>query len=95
MRWNIAWRSARWRAGSSAVMVVVATVGIAAGTFGPLYLHGADQSVLQATLRNAPAGDTGLTLLADDGRVSAGQLYRAAGLAPEPPTGRPSTGTRS
>jgi hypothetical protein len=69
-------------------MVVVATVGIAAGTFGPLYLHGADQSVLQATLRSAPAGDTGLTLLADDGRVTAGQLYRAAGLAPGAPNGQ-------
>ena len=88
MRWGIAWRSVRWRAGSSAVMVAVATVGIAAGTFGPLYLHGADQSVLQATLRSAPAGDTGLTLLADDDRVTAGQLYRAAGLAPRAPNGR-------
>jgi hypothetical protein len=82
VRLQIALRSLRWRVGASLVMLAVAVVGVSAGTFGPIYLQGADQSVLQATLRTTTTGDTGLSLLADDTTVTVAQMERAAAQAP-------------
>jgi hypothetical protein len=87
MRLQIAWRSLRWRAGASAALLAVAVMGIAAGTFGPVYLQGANRSIVQFTLRSAPAGDTGLTLLARSGAVTVNDIRRVAALAPHAPNG--------
>ena len=40
----------RWRIGGSAAMFVVALLGVGVGAYGPLYFHGADQSVLDTSL---------------------------------------------
>jgi putative ABC transport system permease protein len=86
-RLQIAWRSLRWRAGASIAMLIVATVGLAASAFGPIYLQGAGQSVLQATLRGAPVGAAGLSLLANNDSVTAEQVVHAAEHAPRTPSG--------
>ena len=57
----------RWRAGSSLCMFVVSVFGVGIGAFGPIYLHSADQSILNATLRDAPPGNAGLMLSAAPG----------------------------
>jgi hypothetical protein len=63
-------------------MLAVATVGIGAGTFGPIYLHGADQSVLQAALHNALPANIGLSLDAGTNRITPSQMTSAATSAP-------------
>ena len=89
MRVQIAWRSLRWRAGASVALLAVAVMGIGAGTFGPVYLQGANQSIVQFTLRSAPPGDTGLTLLARSGAVTVNDIHRVAALAPHASNGDP------
>jgi hypothetical protein len=59
-------------------MVVVAIAAVAAGAFGPIYRGEADQSVLLSTLRAAPAGNDGLTLLPRAGPGAATRLVRAS-----------------
>ena len=54
----------RWRLGSSLGMLIIAVVAVATGAFGPIYLHSADQTVLNGTLGSAPPGNVGLTLQA-------------------------------
>jgi hypothetical protein len=70
-------------------MLLVAVAGIAVGTFGPIYLHGADQSVLQSTLQAAPSGNVGLTLLPLNGAGATGRFGAAAGALPRPAGGPP------
>ena len=67
----------RWRAGASLSMLVVAIAAIAAGAFGPIYLSEADHSVLLSTLRAAPLGNIGLTLIPTPGQDGAGRLRAA------------------
>ena len=52
----------RWRLGSSLAMLIIAVVAVATGAFGPIYLHSADQAVLNGALGSAPPGNVGLTL---------------------------------
>jgi putative ABC transport system permease protein len=88
IRLHIAWRSLRWRLGASLIMLTVATVGIAAASFGPIFLRGGDQSVLQAKLDAANPANVGLSLLAANDHVSPGQLRHAAQSVPPGPGGR-------
>lgn len=68
-------------------MLVVAVVGVAVGAFGPIYLHSADQSILDTTLSASAPGDTGLIL--EPNRLNgAPQLSTAAATLPSPGGGR-------
>jgi putative ABC transport system permease protein len=89
IRLQIAWRSLRWRLGASLIMLTVATVGIAAASFGPIFLRGADQSVLSSTLRAADPSNVGLTLLAANDHVTPNELDQAADSVPSAPGGQP------
>ena len=66
-------------------MLIIAVVAVATGAFGPIYLHSADQAVLNGALGSAPPGNVGLTLQprVGDGRVrlmdSADRVPRAGG----------------
>ncbi len=71
----------RWRAGATVSMVLVAIVAITAGTFGPVYLSEADHSVLLSTLRDAPAGNSGIELIASGTRDPRDRLIGATGAA--------------
>lgn len=71
----------RWRLGSSLAMLVIAIAAVATGAFGPMYLHSANQSVLNATLDSAPPGNRGLTLEPARGSGSP-LLLRAADRVP-------------
>ena len=73
----------RWRAGTSLAMFAVAVFAVAAGAFGPMYLHSADQSILNGVLRDAPTGNTGLTFEANSGNGSPTRLLSAAGSVPQ------------
>jgi putative ABC transport system permease protein len=75
--------------GASLIMLTVATVGVAAATFGPVFLQGSDQSVLHDSLLSAVPGNVGLTLLAGNDHVTPRQLHHAAALVPLTPTGQP------
>lgn len=77
------WRSLKWRAGSSAMFLVVAVAAIMAATAGPIYLRAADQSLVSAALGQAPPVDTGVTLSAAPNRsVTPAQLLAAAATVP-------------
>ena len=76
-------------------MLTVATVGIAAASFGPIFLRGADQSVLTSTLHAADSGNVGLTLLAANDHVTVNQLDDAADAVPAAPGGRAVFGSGS
>lgn len=52
----------RWRARSSLAMFAVAVFSAGAAAFGPIYLHSADQLVLDRTLVHAAPGIAGLQL---------------------------------
>jgi putative ABC transport system permease protein len=93
IRLHIVWRSLRWRLGSSLIMLTVATLGIAAASFGPIFLRGGDESVLQATLRAADPSNVGLSLLAVNDRVSPAQLRHAAQSVPAGPAGQGAYGS--
>jgi hypothetical protein len=69
-------------------MVLVAVTAIAAGTFGPIYLSEADHSVLLSTLRAAPPGNDGLTLIPSSPAGSLAALLRASDAVPREPDGR-------
>ena len=76
----------RWRLGSSLAMLIIALVAVATGAFGPIYLHSADQAVLNGALGSAPPGNVGLTLQpARDGSV---RLTDAADRVPRAGGGR-------
>lgn len=68
-------------------MLVIAIVAVATGAFGPIYLHSADQAVLNGTLGSAPPGNVGLTLQprVGDGSV---RLMDAADRVPRESGGR-------
>lgn len=57
-------RSLRWRAGASLTLLLVATGATLAAAGGPIYIHGADETVLHGVLDQAPVPDRGLTLAA-------------------------------
>jgi putative ABC transport system permease protein len=73
--------------GASVAMLVVAVVGIAVGTFGPVYLNSADQSVLASTLDAQPAGNSGLSILAEEGQTGPAGLRRILQGAPRSGSG--------
>jgi putative ABC transport system permease protein len=77
----------RWRAGTTTAMLVVAVVGVGIGAFGPLYLHGADQSILNSTLAGAPPGVLGLTMEPAQTPGSSAQLSSANARVPRPNAG--------
>ncbi len=52
----------RWRARSSLAMFAVAVFSAGAAAFGPIYLHSADQLVLDRTLVHAAPGNAGIQL---------------------------------
>lgn len=64
----------RWRAGSTLALLAVSVVAVGVGAFGPVYLHSANQSILDATLAGAPSGADGLTLQPADETARPGQL---------------------
>jgi putative ABC transport system permease protein len=59
-------------------MLLVAIGAVAAGTFGPIYLNETDHSVLLSTLRSAPEGNSGITLLPSEARDPLDRLLRAS-----------------
>ena len=62
-------------------MLIIAVVAVATGAFGPIYLHSADQAVLNGALGSAPPGNVGLTLQPRAGAGSV-RLMDAAGRVP-------------
>jgi putative ABC transport system permease protein len=82
VRLQIAWRSLRYRLGATLAMLAVAAVGVAAGAFGPIYLHGADESVLQTSLRGSVPANIGLSLNSVSDQVRIGQMEHAAAEVP-------------
>ncbi len=64
-------------------MFAVAVFAVGAGAFGPIYLHGADQTILNGVLRDAPVGNTGLTFEAQSGNGSPTRLLTAAASVPQ------------
>ncbi|MHB1775688.1 MAG: hypothetical protein ACYCU7_06850 [Acidimicrobiales bacterium] len=77
----------RWRAWSSLAMFAVAVFAAAAGAFGPVELHSADQAILDGTLAAGVPANLGLTLQPQSGRGSAAALVAAARSAPRPAGG--------
>jgi hypothetical protein len=71
-------------------MLAVAVAAVGAGAFGPIYLHSADQSVLDGVLASAPSGTTGITVEQATGtHTSVARLRAVARQVPQPTTGRP------
>ena len=68
-------------------MLVIAVVAVATGAFGPIYLHSADQAVLNGALGSAPPGNVGLTLQPGAGDRSV-RLMDAADRVPRAGGGR-------
>ena len=68
-------------------MFVVALLGVAVGAYGPLYLQGADRSVLDSSLAAAPVDRTGLTLTPESAGAGSRRLAQAALAVPRPPGG--------
>ncbi len=88
-RLALLWRGMRWRLGTSALLLVVATVAVFAATAGPLYLATADGTVLHGTLVGAGASQTAVTALATvESRQAAGLAARALALERASPMGR-------
>src|ERR1700677_292767 len=77
----------RWRLGSSLAMLIIAVVAVATGAFGPIYLHSADQAVLNGALGSSPPGNVGLTLQPGVGNGS-DRLTDAADRVPRAGGGR-------
>jgi putative ABC transport system permease protein len=77
----------RWRAGTTVALLAVAVVAVALGAFGPLYLYGADQSILNGTLAGASPGVLGLTMEPVQTPGTTAQLSSAYARVPEPGTG--------
>lgn len=63
-RLGLLWRGLRWRLGTSALLLVVATVAVFSATVGPLYLGTADGTVLRSTLIGQGAAQNSVTALA-------------------------------
>jgi putative ABC transport system permease protein len=58
----LVWRALRWRAGSSMTFFAVSVAAIVAAAAGPVYLHGADQTLLSTTLSSSSVVETGVSL---------------------------------
>ena len=81
----------RWRALASATMVIVAAVGVFAAASGPVFVHAADQSILEERLAaGSPAN--GLSLI-PSGRNGPGSLRSAIAAVPRSPSGAAAFGT--
>jgi putative ABC transport system permease protein len=79
----LTWRAIRWRLSSSVAFFIVATVAMAAAALGPLYLTGADQSIVFTSLSDVAPRLSGVTLTPTAGSVmSADQLAAVADRAP-------------
>lgn len=89
VRLALLWAGLRWRAGSSLAMLAVGALAVLVGALGPVYLHAADQSVLESTLGTAPVGNTGLTILGTRGGTSTRPLEAVAHAVPRSPGGSP------
>lgn len=89
IRLSLLWAGLRWRLAPSLVMAAVAVAGVGAGAFGPIYLHGADQSATDGILDAATPANTGLTLAAPAGAASLPALRSVAAAAPRPAGGSP------
>ncbi len=87
MRWGLLVAGARWRVWSTLSMLAVAVVALALSAFGPLYLHSADQSILNGSLDAAPAANIGLTLQPSGTTASPGALAATAAHVPRAPDG--------
>ena len=85
-RTPLVWRAISWRAGSSAVFLVVAVATVAAAVAGPTYLAAADQSVLQVRLLHEPPSELGYTISAASG-VATASATRLEAIAAEIPGG--------
>lgn len=66
----------RWRARSSMAMFAVAVFSAGAAAFGPIYLHSADQLVLNRTLVHAAPGIAGLQIEPVAGHPKVSSLKR-------------------
>ena len=75
----------RWRALSSTIMVAVGAAAVFAAASGPIYVHAADQSILDARLL-AGAPGTGLTII-PSGSQPLRSLRRATSAVPKAPSG--------
>jgi putative ABC transport system permease protein len=65
-------------------MLAIAAVGTGVGAFGLMYLHGADQVVLNSTMNGATVRDSGLTLVDQSGHGYPAPLLAALTKAPRP-----------
>ncbi len=74
-RLGLLWRGLRWRLGTSALVLLVATLAVLSATAGPLYLGTADGTVLHSTLVGVGASQTAITALATV------ESQRSAGMA--------------
>ena len=72
----------RWRARSSLAMFAVAVFSASAASFGPIYLHSADQLVLNRTLAHAAPGIAGLQIQPAGGHPKLAWLRRFATSVP-------------
>ena len=63
--WAVALRGIRYRPGRSLMVLLLATIAIAAAVLAPAYSRAAQQSVLTDRLAQAPADATGLQLRSD------------------------------
>jgi putative ABC transport system permease protein len=73
----------RWRARSSLAMFAVAVFSAGAAAFGPIYLHSADQLVLNRTLAGAAPGIAGLQLQPVTGHPKLAWLRRFESSVPD------------
>lgn len=88
-RFSLLLSGLRWRLGSSLAMLVMAVAAMAIGSFGPIYLHSADQSILNSTLAAAPSGNLGLTLQLAHRTGNIHRLEATARNFPRPGDGHP------
>src|SRR5262245_28125861 len=63
--WAVALRGIRYRPGRSLMVLLLATIAIAAAVLAPAYSRAAQQSVLTDRLAQAPADASGLQLRSD------------------------------
>jgi hypothetical protein len=68
MRAQITLAAFKARRSAAAVLFVVAVIAVAAAAIGPMFLQGADTSVLTSTANAAPPGQTDLTIITPGGR---------------------------
>lgn len=65
--WSVTLRGIRYRSGRSLIVVLLATVAVAAAVIAPSYSRAAQQSVLTDLLTNLPPAQAGVTAVARSG----------------------------